>query len=227
MNHPLLSKAAWTSLRTWYRLHGRHELPWRNQRTPWRVLVAETLLHRTRADIAASIYPKLVQQFPGPRAILQRPSVWRDLLAPAGLAWRVEAFVECCKQLAARHGGQVPSERKALMALPGVGHYGAQAVLCFGYGQRASLVDTNTIRLAGRISGQAVLASAHRTRRVQELVARLGDGGCAPDASDNFALLDLAALICLPATPRCRCCPIECFCETGRAGTGAGTNPPA
>lgn len=211
----LLSARYWARLRQWYRTHGRHELPWRHDRSPWKVLLAETLLHRTRAEIAAVIYPKLVSELPSPAAVVERPARWRELMRPAGLAWRAETFLATCRVLVEKHHGQVPEDLQALVALPGVGHYVAQAVLCFGFGRRAVIVDTNTIRLAARISGEALNPAHHRSRAVHQMVRRLGPGAKAPDAEDNLALLDLAGLVCQARAPRCGICPIQAGCVTG------------
>src|SRR5205823_311548 len=109
----------------------------------------------------------------------------------------------CAALLIERFGGQVPRNVSALKRLPGVGHYAAQAVRCFGFGEPGWLVDTNTIRVASRICGAEPDIAAHRTRRVQKLVQRLRDDGDPPGAEDNFALLDLAGLVCLTSQPRC------------------------
>ena len=217
---PLLGARDWERLRLWYDLHGRHDLPWRKDRSPWRVLIAETLLHRTRADSVAALYPAVVREFTSPEAVAGRPDRWREMTRPAGLAWRAGTFVRGCAELLRSHGNRVPAETDALLALPGVGHYVAAAVRCFGFGERAVLVDTNTIRLAGRISGTDLDPARHRTRAVRETVARLGPGGGPPDAEDNFALLDLAALVCTPRAPRCKVCPLAEGCVTGRSVTG-------
>jgi A/G-specific adenine glycosylase len=93
----------------------------------------------------------------------------------------------------------------------------ARAVLCFGFGWRAVLVDTNTIRVTSRVSGKPLGPSHHRSRKVQEQVSRIGPGGEPPDADDNFALLDLAALVCTPRSPECKVCPLRESCVTGRS----------
>jgi A/G-specific adenine glycosylase len=213
-----LSTEAWQQLRRWYGLYGRHQLPWRRERSPWRVLVAETLLHRTRAEQAAQLYPAVIAAFPSPEAILARPERWHELTRSAGLLWRTEMFLTTCKILVEKHGGQVPDDLAALIALPGIGHYVAQTVICFGHSKPAVIVDTNTIRLAARVSGETLLATRHRSHRVHQAVARLGEHARASDAEDNFALLDLVALVCKPAKPQCPACPLRNCCITGRSG---------
>lgn len=223
----LLGVRDWQRLRSWYRHHGRHHLPWRKNRSPWRILVAETLLHRTRADTVAALYPAIIGEFSSPGAVLDQPERWHAMTKPAGLVWRSEAFIRSCTELVLRHEGQVPIIPEGLLALPGVGHYVAAAVRCFGFGEPAILVDTNTIRLTGRVAGMDLDPSRHRTRAVRGAVARLRPDGRLPDADDNFALLDLAALVCTPRAPQCIVCPLREGCVTGhaRTTTGEGRQP--
>lgn len=219
---PLLSPMDWARLRRWYRDHGRHTLPWRHKPSPWEILVAETLLRRTRADLAARLYSTLLAEFPDPLAVVRHPQRWRELTNPLGLAWRAETFIKACKALLKEHTGQIPRNETALLALPGVGHYVARGVLCFGFSRAAVLVDTNTIRLSARLSGRKADPARHRSPEIQRLVARLGAGGKAPGAHDNFALLDLAALVCLPQRPLCHSCPVVSACATGRSRLSTG-----
>jgi A/G-specific adenine glycosylase len=207
----------WARLRRWYRRQGRHTLPWRHNPSPWGILLAETLLRRTRADLAARLYATLLAEFPDPLAVIRHPHRWQQLTAPLGLAWRAETFVRACETLLKEHTGEVPRNESALLALPGVGHYVARGVMCFGFRQRAVLVDTNTIRVSGRLSGRKADPARHRGHEVQQLVGRLGPGGRAPRGHDNFALLDLAALVCLPRDPLCHSCPVVGACATGRS----------
>ena len=140
-----LTSHNWDSLRSWHQEHGRDHLPWRAEATPWNVLLAEVLLHRTRASAVETLYDEALNKFPSPGAIVQRPADWLKTARPAGLAWRAELFILTCVQLDAIHRGQVPSGWAALTSLPGIGHYIASTVRCFGFGFPEVIVDTNTI----------------------------------------------------------------------------------
>lgn len=218
---PLLSARQWSDLRAWYCAHGRHQLPWRQGATPWTVLLAEIMLHRTRADAVVRLYPVLVREFPSPAAVLGRRQRWLKLTRTAGLIWRARKFVAACAMLVERHRGRIPSDREALLGLPGVGHYVSSAVRCFGFGIPGPIVDTNTIRLAGRVAGESLDPARHRSRKIQQLVARLSERGAPPGAADNYALLDLAASICRPRKPRCPLCPLQAGCATGKSVAAA------
>jgi A/G-specific adenine glycosylase len=218
----LLPEKAWEDLLAWYRRSGRHDLPWRRTPMPWSILVAETLLHRTRADAVERIFPALIERFPSPEAVTNAPEAWEEGTYSAGLRWRVKGFVETCRILQERHSGGVPRSQDELEALPGVGHYIATAVRVFGFGMPGVVVDTNTIRVAGRVSGTELDPTRHRSRVVQATVSALEPGSRFPSPDANYALLDLAALVCVPREPRCADCPIVRFCATGRERTGTG-----
>ena len=221
---PVLSSRDWTSLRTWYDASGRHHLLWRVNPTPWKVLLAEVLLHRTRASAVERMYDEALKRFPGPEAIVRRPADWLQLTHPAGLTWRVQSFISTCDSLVALHGSHVPSKGTDLTSLPGIGHYIASAVRCFGFGLPEVIVDTNTVRLASRITGEPLSPSHHRSRRVRLAVASVVADGTAACARDNYALLDLASLVCRTGRPRCDRCPVVSGCVTGsRLSAGLAT----
>src|SRR5215510_771205 len=118
---PLLSDRDWRRLRTWYSEHGR-PLPWRHKATPWSILLAETLLHRTGANVVQALYPFVRKTFPSPKAVILKKEQWTNVLHRGGLFWRARIFVSACEALVQHYGGAVPSERRQLESLPGVGH---------------------------------------------------------------------------------------------------------
>ena len=209
----LLSDRDWRRLRVWYIKHGRC-LPWRHKTTPWSIFLAETLLHRTNANVVQDVYPLARKVFPSPTSIIMKKDQWKAMLHKTGLFWRAQNFVSACEILVRHYGGRVPSDRKELESLPGVGHYTASAVRCFGFGHREFITDTNTIRLAGRIAGKRLNPVNHRNKSIQALIARLSQKGHPPLANDNYALLDLAATVCKPREPLCYECPLSLSCHT-------------
>jgi A/G-specific adenine glycosylase len=213
---PLLSSHNWRRLRAWYRAHGRR-LPWRHKVHPWRILLAETLLHRTGAKVVEVLYPVALKEYPSPKAIVTKKNRWMKMAHSAGLFWRARTFVSTCEILVNEYGGRVPSDRRKLESLPGVGHYIASAVRCFGFGIAEFVTDTNTLRLAGRIAGIPVNPAHHRSQTLRKLITRLGANSRPLRPNDNYALLDLAAIVCRPTKPRCEECPLRICCCTGRA----------
>ena len=217
---PLISRKGWRRLRSWYRTHGRHQLPWRQSRSPWSVFLAEFLLLRTRAESVARVFPGVLERFPGAETVIGDAPVWKCLSHSLGLRWRTDSFVEACHSLKSRHHGDIPVSRKELLDLPGVGHYIASAIRSFAWNLPEILVDTNTMRLAGRLSGNMIDNRHHRSQRIRTQVGRLTDVSTTNPREDNYALLDLAATVCLPSRPLCRQCPISECCVTGARMTG-------
>lgn len=197
-------------LREW---HGEHErsFPWRStEMNPWLVLMAEMCLHRTRADQVAPVFTELQRLAPTPKKMVARADEALATMSSLGLRWRAKNIVEVARTLVDKFSGHVPKTEMELRSLPGVGDYVAQAVLCFGFGRRSVLVDTNTVRITGRVFGRE---KARRWQLRLDLYRLAGADG--PDAAFNYALLDLGALVCSAGTPRCDVCPVRSHCATG------------
>jgi A/G-specific adenine glycosylase len=208
-----LSHKTWRALLQWHASNSR-ALPWR-MRDPWSVLVAEVLLQRTQAVAVAERYPAIIGEFPTPAAVRARPERWASAVRGLGLRERRQRFLLTVDALYARHSGHVPSSQQELSDLPFVGHYTASAVWCFGYGQTTAIVDANTLRLAGRVFATEVRQRSHRSRAARQLVSRLYPDGHGGGPAANYALLDLAALVCKQRSPDCEVCPLLTDCHYG------------
>jgi A/G-specific adenine glycosylase len=115
------------------------------------------------------------------------------------------------------HGGAVPGDRAALLALPGVGAYTAGAVLSIAFGKPEPILDGNVSRVLSRhhlVRGDPKRGATRR--RLGELAREAVEAG--PPAEVNQALMELGALVCLPGTPRCGQCPLVATCAGRRAG---------
>ena len=210
-----LSTEDWGMVRSWYRANGRHYLPWRLESTPWKILLAETMLRRTRANQVARCFEDLAKKFDSPEKVFVSGRKWLSHSQYLGLTWRARLFLQLCKQLVDDHEGEVPRDTSELTNLPGVGHYTSAAVRCFGYGIPETLVDTNTIRLTGRITGVDLRTESHRNKSLREHVAKLGEETAGSGAQDNYALLDLAGIVCTKLHPSCCSCPVKDSCQFG------------
>lgn len=195
-------------LLAWHSRDGR-SYPWRSGVDPWRVLMAEICLRRTRADQVVPVFHALCEIAPTPSVMLEHEPEVLEAMRSLGLRWRAENMLEIARALVRDHGGQVPDAPEALVALPGVGDYVAQAVLIFGFGRRGAVIDTNTQRIATRLRRRGLM----KRWQVRLDLQRLG-GKQGPDAGFNYALLDLGALICRAREPLCDECPVRRHCAT-------------
>lgn len=126
--------------------------------------------------------------------------------------------------LVAEHGGEVPDDLDALLALPGVGDYTARAVLTFAFGRPAAPVDVNVSRVMARAVAGAPLDRLAVAEVAGGLVAAAGQGRA---VEWNHALMDLGARVCTARAPRCGTCPVAPACAWRSAGGPAGEDPAA
>ena len=158
---------------TWYDAHAR-DLPWRRPgTTPWEVLVSEVMSQQTPVARVVPAWQEWMRRWPGPAELAQAPTaavlrVWGRL----GYPRRALRLIECARSVVEQHGGVLPDDLDALLALPGVGEYTAGAVLAFAHGRRALVLDTNVRRVLARaVGGQALPApSLNRAERERALV---------------------------------------------------------
>lgn len=213
-NHTLILQAFQEELRIWGVQHGR-DFPWRSTTNPFHILIAEMMLRRTQARQVTGIYTAFIARYPDAHTLATAPAedVTKALYS-LGLAWRVPAFQHLAQTLVDQHNGEIPSDYKALVALPGVGDYVASAVCCFAFDQPVIISDTNTVRVVGRLFGVPTHAESRRRKLIRTMLSTLLDQ--THPRAYNYALLDLAALVCLPVNPDCAHCPAQPHCKTGQ-----------
>lgn len=211
----------------WYRL-GARDLPWRRaafheEFGAWGVLVSEFMLQQTPV---ARVIPHLeawLARWPTPPAMAEASAAdvvqqWANLGYPRRALWLHRAAVE----VTARHGGVVPRDVDALLALSGIGDYTASAVAVFAYGDRHPVVDTNTRRVLARaVEGRA--QPAPPSRRDLTLMESLLPSDDVDAAAFNAGAMELGATVCTARSPRCEVCPLAGTCAwlaAGRPDTG-------
>lgn len=206
------------SLLKWWKTN-RRDFPWRRTRDPYRILIAEIMLHRTRAEQVVPVYTDFVKRFPDLKslAIASEDEV-EKILHPLGLHWRTKLLISMIKEIDDRCDGAIRSDRKKLESLPGVSHYIAAAVRSFGLDMPEAILDTNTVRILGRVFGVPVNDGARRTKKFRSMYESLMEKERPREF--NFAMLDLAALVCRPTNPICHQCPVQKMCNYAVSGRG-------
>lgn len=198
------------ALLKWWHKHHR-SFPWRETDNPFHLLMSELMLRRTRADQVVAVYNHFTSKYPDANTLASAdPEQVAEDLYSLGLAWRIPAFQEIAKLLYHEFDGKVPERYSALLTLPGVGDYVASAVCCFAFDQPVKIVDTNTVRIIGRVYDIDTHRESRRDKKVRNLVEITLNLENPRD--HNYALLDLAAKICLPREPLCKECPLSSFC---------------
>lgn len=161
-------------------------------------------MQRTRAEQVAPVYEAVAQKYPEPKFMArEKPADLLAVVGTLGLHWRVPLMVEMARAIEGQ--GQPPDDYEQLLELPGVGPYAAAAYLSMHRDQRASIVDSNVVRLLGRVFG---FEHDGETRRKQWLIDLADSLTPRQNYRDyNFAILDLAMTVCRPK-PLCGECPL-------------------
>ena len=199
------------------------DFPWRLSRLPYEILIAELLLKRTTATAAARVYEGFLVRFPSLQDVASAPD--EDLvraLSSVGLQHqRARSMKHLAAWLLSTHDGDVPSDLEGLLEVPGLGDYSATAILSFGYGVPAAVLDTNVERILIRTFGNTLPPRPSRPvlREVaQNLLPTEGH------REYNYGLLDLGRLICRYPDPRCGECPLTSICDFYNRSSRKGTH---
>jgi A/G-specific adenine glycosylase len=176
------------------------------------VLVSELMLQQTQVPRVLPRYEAFLDRFPTPAACAAAPvgevlRLWEGL----GYNRRAVNLHRAAAAITEEHGGRLPDDLGALLALPGVGPYTARAVLAFAFERDHGVLDTN----AARVLARAVAGRAMNPRQAQELadeLVPLGRGW-----AWNQSMLDLGARVCVKRRPRCEQCPLRTACVWARA----------
>lgn len=136
-----------------------------------------------------------------------------NILRPLGLHWRSKLIKGMAQEIVSRYHGEIVPDVQKLKALPGISDYIASAVVCFAFGLPEVLLDTNTVRVLGRIFGMKTSDASRRSKRFKELYRSIIDKQFPREF--NYAMIDLGALLCIPKKPRCTECPIVNICKYG------------
>jgi A/G-specific adenine glycosylase len=203
----------------WYAQHGR-DLPWRQTRDPYHILVSEIMLHQTQVNRVIPKFQEWLKAYPTFEALATAPveevqQLWR----PLGYNLRPLRLHQIAKFVVKEHQGNLPKKMEELLALPGIGRYTAGALLSFAFHKDAPIVDTNIRRVIQRIFG--VKENPMRgvgKKRIWQLAEAM-----IPESKAyifNQALIDFGALLCTAKNPRCSDCFVKKTCiwsETQRA----------
>ena len=206
------------ALLAWFDRHGRRDLPWQRDPTPYRVWVSEIMLQQTRVAAVIPYFERFMARFPDVDALAgaeldQVLGLWSGL----GYYARARNLHAAARAVCANHGGRFPDTFEELLALPGIGRSTAGAILALAFGRRYPILDGNAKRVLARYHAVAgwpgdsatgdrlwTFAERHTPRR------RVGDY--------TQAIMDLGATLCTRTRPTCLLCPLADGCRAHALG---------
>jgi A/G-specific adenine glycosylase len=196
----------------WYKVRKR-DLPWRKTRDPYAIWVSEVMLQQTQVKTVLGYYERWMQRFPTLNALAAAADsdvlhAWQGL----GYYSRARRLLSGARAVAEKHGGKLPRDVEALLALPGIGPYSAGAIASIAFGLPEPIVDGNVVRVLCRLfalTGDPTKAPLKR--ELWELARRLVPSD--EPSEFNQSLMELGATICTPTSPRCPECPVHGRCQ--------------
>jgi A/G-specific adenine glycosylase len=204
-------------LLAWFRQFQR-DLPWRRTRDPYRVWLSEIMLQQTRVAAVVPYYERFVERFPDVHALAAAAEqevlrLWSGL----GYYRRARHLQKAAQQIVAAHGGEFPSRREDVLALPGIGNYTAAAILSMAFEKKLAVLDGNVARVLARLGAvRGDLRTSARWQELQECADAYLDAKSPGDW--NQAVMELGATLCTPKSPQCLLCPVAQFCEGRKLG---------
>jgi A/G-specific adenine glycosylase len=199
------------ALLDWFARTGRSTLPWRTDRAPYRIVVAEFMLQQTQVERVIPIFNAFVAAWPD-FASLARASQADVVRAWRGLGYNSRAIRlhALARIVCERYAGELPQTEEELQTLAGIGPYTSRAIAAFAFDADVAAVDTNLRRIVHRTQlglEWPPLASIAELDRLAGALVEPGTG-----YAFNSALMDLGATICTARAPKCLLCPLVATC---------------
>ncbi len=199
-------------IKHWNSSFFRH-FSWRNNPTAYKILIAEFMLQRTKAEQVEPVYKKFISQYPGVNILSKaKLKTIAKLTSSLGLHWRATNFLNASKYIVNNYNGRFPKTRNELLNVPGIGDYVASAIMAVCYNNTEYVIDSNIARFINRYYG---LRLSGEIRRKKLLIDKSRELFKVKDQRKFlFTLLDFTALICKPIKPNCNICPIKKGCKS-------------
>lgn len=204
-------------LRSWFR-RAQRDLPWRRDRDPYRIWLSEVMLQQTQVATVIPYFERFLAAFPTLAALAAADEqdvlrLWEGL----GYYRRARDLHRAARHLQAGHQGVFPRQPDELKGVPGLGRYTTNAVLSQAFDLRLPILEANSQRVLCRLFGRTEDPTRNPLRaelwQLAEEILPERDVG-----EFNQAVMELGALVCTPAAPRCRECPLKSKCVANRLG---------
>lgn len=206
-------------LLAWFHQHGRKDLPWQQDKTPYRVWVSEIMLQQTQVKTVIPYYQKFMTSFPTIEALAKANT--DDVLHHwTGLGYyaRARNLHKAAQKIMDDNNGIFPTDLQSVMALPGIGRSTAGAILSIACGQSISILDGNVKRVLSRFFA---VSGWPGNRAVEQQLWEYADALTPKKDTGIYtqAMMDLGATLCTRSKPSCDDCPVQNQCLAFAQGT--------
>jgi A/G-specific adenine glycosylase len=180
-------------------------------------MIAEFMLHRTRAPQVVSIYEAFIEKYPGVEILAKaNEKDIKKVTEHLGLHWRSSHFIKAAIYVLKHFNGDFPENRENLKKIPGVGDYVAGAILTICFNKPEHVIDSNIARFINRFYGLNLKGEIRRKRQIIEKSKRLFN--TKEPGTFLFAILDFTFKICSARSPDCLNCILNGQCKYPHMG---------
>jgi A/G-specific adenine glycosylase len=205
-------------LLNWFDLSGRKDLPWQQNKTPYRVWISEIMLQQTQVSTVIQYFDRFMKAFPD---IHDLASAHEDqvlhLWAGLGYYSRGRNCHRTAKLIVEKYDGQFPNQAEILIGLPGIGPSTAGAIQAIAFNQPAAILDGNVKRVLARFHGIYQPINERETEKKLWDLA-ISYTPCARASDYTQAIMDLGAMVCIRGKPKCESCPLGPNCVAYKEG---------
>ncbi len=199
------------ALYVWHSENARM-FPWRKFSNPYKIMIAEFMLHRTRAEQVVPVYEDFLNKYPIVESLANADEVdIKRVTAHLGLHWRSGHFIKAAKYIIENYNGEFPDNRQDLLKIPGVGDYVAGAILTVCFNKPEYVVDSNIARFINRFCGLDLKGEIRRKKKIIDFSKELFN--IKEPGMFLFVLLDFTYEVCKPQNPNCAKCIINNSCK--------------
>lgn len=187
--------------------------PWRNTCDPYKIMISEMLLRRTRATSVTSVYDQFTKRFPDVKTLAEGDiNEIRNIIRPLGMLSRAENLKLVASKISLYHGDNFPqTETEMLQCIGSKSKYAVNAIRCFALKKRVPIFDANVKRIFERVFSIHLGTDAHKRKESWKLASLLLPARRVKEY--NWAMLDLGRLVCTPSRPNCTICPLKSICD--------------
>src|SRR3990167_8286209 len=191
----------------WFDTHGRKNLPWQKNKTPYRVWLSEIMLQQTQVSTAIPYFQRFLTRFPTIKSLANASEdevlhLWTGL----GYYSRARNLYHAAKLVVEKHHGKFPDQLEELEKLPGIGRSTAGAILSIAFEKKATILDGNVKRVLTRLYG---ITEWVGEKKIIEALWKLAEKYTPAFRCADYtqAIMDLGATLCIRGKPACEKCP--------------------
>jgi A/G-specific adenine glycosylase len=197
----------------WNKNANHRQMPWKNEKDPYKIWLSEIILQQTRVEQGTKYYERFVSKFPTIQELANASDtevfkLWEGL----GYYSRCRNLLHTARFISNQYKGVFPSTHAEIIGLKGIGTYTAAAIASFAFSLPYSVVDGNVLRVLSRYFAiKAPIDDPPSKKKMQELADSLLDKK--NPGIYNQAIMDFGATICKPQLPLCSKCYLNANCK--------------